>query len=109
MSNELNIVETAYGTLDPGQAVEIYDWSGGYDENRVKARFFTIAPDPWIPLGGGVKVEGLSEHVDLEVTRTWATVWVAADGSPTFQRNARIENTGPYTCAYHLLRAETDN
>lgn len=109
MSNEVNIVETAYGTLDPGFWVEIYDWSGNYDATRVKARFFTVEPDPWIPLGDGILIEFQPDKLDLEITRTWATVWVGADGSQTFQRNARIENIGTSTAAYHLLRAETDN
>lgn len=108
MSNEVNIVETAYGTLDPGLWVEIYDWSGSYDATRVKARFFTVAPDPLIPIGGGL-VEFLPDKLDLEITRSWETVWVGADGSHTFQRNARIENIGISIAAYHLLRAETDN
>src|SRR2546425_2933066 len=81
MSNEVNIVETAYGTLDPGLWVEVYDWSGNYNATRVKARFFTVAPDPWIPIGGGVLVEFQPNKLDLEITRTWATVWVGSDGS----------------------------
>ena len=29
MSNEVNIVETFYGTTDPGVSLKFYDWSGG--------------------------------------------------------------------------------
>ena len=109
MSNEVNIVEIAYGTLEPGWWVEIYDWSGNYDATRVKARFFTVAPDPLIPIAPGIMWESTPTKLDLEITKTWATVWVDAKGDQTFQRNARIENIGTDTAAYHLLRAETDN
>jgi hypothetical protein len=108
MSHEVNIVETAYGTLDPGVWVEIYDYSGSYDKIKVKARFFTVAPDPWLPFAGGL-LEWAPNQLDLEITRVWETVWVAADGTPTFQRNAHIANVGSNTSAYRLLRAETDN
>jgi hypothetical protein len=52
MSNEVSIAETVYGIIDPGVALEFYDWSGSYDANRVKARFFSVAPDPLLPFGG---------------------------------------------------------
>jgi hypothetical protein len=108
MSHEVNIAETAYGTLDPGIWVEIYDWSGSYSKVKGKARFFTVAPDPWLPFDGGT-LEFQPDKIDMEITRVWNTVWVADDGSQTFQRNVRIENVGSSTSAYHLLRAETDN
>ena len=108
MSNELNIVETFYGTIDPGVVLEFYDWSGDYDETRKKARFFTIEPDPEISFDGGT-LEFFPNKLDLELTRTWATVWGDDNGNATFQRNATITNIGESTAAYHLLRAETDN
>jgi hypothetical protein len=108
MSNELNITETFYGTIDPGVALEFFDWSGNYDDVRKKARFFTVAPDPWLPLGG-FDFEVAPIQLNLELTATWCTVWVDADGNATFQRNARIANIGDATAAFHLLRAETDN
>ena len=109
MSNEVSIVETFYGTIDPGVPLEFYDWSGNYDDTRKKARFFTVAPDPWIPFGDGGLIEILPNEIDLELTNSWATVWVDDNGNATFQRNARVVNIGESTAAYHLLRAETDN
>lgn len=109
MSHEVNISETFYGTIDPGVTLEFYDWEGDYDNVRKKARFFTVAPDPLIPIGGGWELEIYPTALDLEITSVWNTVWVDADGNPTFQRNARVGNIGTATAAYHLLRAETDN
>jgi hypothetical protein len=119
VSNQVNIFEMAYGTLDPGvPPIEIYNWTtdeADYNRARVKARFFSVIPDPWIPIPGapGVSVEVLPSKLDLEITRTWVTVWASDDGSPTgahsFQRNVQITNVGDETTAYHLLRAETDN
>jgi hypothetical protein len=116
VSNEVNIVEIAYGTLDPGMPpIEIYDYTVGeadYNRARVKARFFSLIPDPWIPIPGG-SLEVLPSKLEMEITRVWVTVWAADDGSPygahSFQRNVRFANVGDYTAAYHLLRAETDN
>lgn len=108
MSNEVNIVETFYGTIDPGVPLEFYDWTGEYDQVRVKARFFTVAPDPELPFGPGT-IEFFPNKLDLEITRTWETVWVDGSGNKTFQRNTTIQNVGESTAAYHLLRAETDN
>lgn len=107
MSNEVNIVEIAYGTLDPGMSIDIYNWTvdeADYNRARVKARFFSVIPGTfWVR----------PYKVDLEITRTWVTVWAADDGSPTgahsFQRNVQITNVGDTLAAYHLLRAETDN
>jgi hypothetical protein len=108
MSNEVNIVETFYGTIDPGVLIEFYDWSGNYDDVRKKARFFTVEPDPALPFDGGT-IEVYPNKLDLELTRSWVTVWVDANDSKTFQRNASVTNIGEATAAYHLLRAETDN
>jgi hypothetical protein len=116
MSNEVNIVEIAYGTLDPGMPpIEIYNWTADeadYNRAKVKARFFSVIPDPWIPIAGG-SFEVLPSKLDLEITRTWITVWAWDDGSEfgahSFQRNIQIANVGEETAAYHLLRAETDN
>ena len=109
MSNEVNVVETFYGTIDPGVALEFYDWSGKYEDTRKRARFFTVEPDPEIPLGGGGVAEVLPTRLDLELTRTWVTVWVDENDKRTLQRNAAVTNIGGGTAAYHLLRAETDN
>lgn len=113
MSNEVNITEIAYGTIDPGvPPLEFYYWTSGeneYNQVRVKARFFTVEPDPWLPLGDIGVVEFEPSQMNLELTRTWATVWVGADGSHSFQRNAAIQNIGDFTSAYHILLAETDN
>lgn len=113
MSNEVNIVETAYGVIDPGYSLEIYDWSGDFEETRKKARFFTVVPDTEIPIGDGIYEEYAPEFgdalVNLEIIRTWTTVWVHPDHTHTFQRNVAIKNIGPATTAFHLLRAETDN
>jgi len=111
VSNEVNIVEMAYGTLDPGLSVEIYNWTvdeEDYNRARVKARFFSVVPDPFLG-----QFELIPNKLDFEITRTWVTVWVWEDGSGndahSFQRNVRISNVGDSTGAYHLLRAETDN
>jgi hypothetical protein len=114
MSNKIDIVETFYGTIDPGVGLEFYDWTGEYDKIRVKARFFTVAPDPEIPpegatTEGGPTIEFYPTKLDLEITSAWNTVWVDENANATFQRNAAIRNIGEATAAYHLLRAETDN
>jgi hypothetical protein len=108
MSHQVNVTETFYGTIDPGVTLEFYDWSGSYNDVRKRARFFTVAPDPMIPLGGGITGEFSPIELNLELTGSWSTVWVDDQGIATFQRNARIANIGFATAAYHLLRAETD-
>ena len=108
MSNEVNIVETFYGTMDPGVVLEFYDPSGKYEDVRHKACFFSVEPDPVLP-GNGFSYEWVPNKLDLEVTRTWTTVWVDANDNRVFQRNATVANIGQSTAAYHLLRAETDN
>jgi hypothetical protein len=105
MSNEVNIVETFRGTIDPGWSWQFYDWSGDYNVTRIKARFFTVEPDPDQPLGTGDR----PQHLDLEITRVWETVWVGTDGRYAFQRNVEMANIGTMTAGYHILRAETDN
>jgi hypothetical protein len=113
VSNEVNISELVYGTLDPGLWVEWYLGRPYYDQARRKVAFFTIVPDPAIPFGDGVTIEIAPGHVDMEITRTWNTVWssLKPDNSidHAFQRNVRIANPADQTSAYHLLVAETDN
>ena len=105
MSNEVNIKETFWGTIDPGWSLPFYDWSGDYYVTRVKARFFTVEPDPDPPLGTGRR----PQHLDLEITRVWETVWEGTDGKYAFQRNVEMANIGTMRAGYHILRAETDN
>ena len=105
MSNEVNIVETFRGTVDPGWSWQFYDWSGNYYATRVKARFFTVEPDPDPPFGTGVR----PQKIDLEITRVWETVREETDGSYSFQRNAEMANIGTMRAGYRILRAETDN
>ncbi|MBV8614100.1 MAG: hypothetical protein JOY66_10065 [Acetobacteraceae bacterium] len=108
MSNEVNITETFFGTMDPGEVLQLFDWSGNYDQIRAKARFFSVSPDPLIPFDGGT-IEFEPNQLNLEITRVWNTVWVDVNGNATFQRNVEITNIGGSTAAFHLLRAETDN
>lgn len=108
MSHGLDITEVLVGTIQPGEVITFFYWDGDYDKIRKKARFFTVAPDPWVPFGGGV-IEAPDSVIDLELTRSWATVWVDDNGNATFQRNAVITNIGGTTATYHLLLAETDN
>jgi hypothetical protein len=112
MSNEVNISQLAYGTLDPGFWVEWYVPRPNYDAARKKVAFFTIVPDPVIG-GTDIAPVGSSINMDLEITRTWNTVWETGfpDGSieHVFQRNVRINNTAGEPTAYELLVAETDN
>jgi hypothetical protein len=111
MSNEVNISQLAYGTLDPGWWVEWYVPRPNYDAAKQKVAFFTIVPDPVI---GGIEIIGVGETVnrDLEITRSWNTVWSTGTSKGidhVFQRNVRITNPGSLTAAYELLVAETDN
>ena len=114
MSNELNVQETFYGTLDPGVEIELYRWDTDYDTHRKRASCFSVAPDPAIPLGGGYTAEFAPGKVDLQITRVWNTVWTAPavpgqNLQHTFQWNVALKNIGDQTAAYHLLQAETDN
>lgn len=95
-------------TIDPGVTIEFHDWNGNYDDVRKKARFFTVEPDPEIPFDGGT-IEFLPNKLDLELTRSWVTVWVDSNDNRTLQRNVSVTNIGEATAAYRLLRAETDN
>jgi hypothetical protein len=110
MSNEVNVSEIAYGTLDSGVELEIYHWgsSGSYDAQRKRGRFFSISPDPAIPFDGGT-IEFVPNKVDLQITRVWNTVWTGDDESHVFQSNIAVGNIGGSTSAYHLIQAETDN
>ncbi len=112
MSNEVNISQLAYGTLDPGFWVEWYIPRPDYEAARKKVASFTVVPDPVV---GGVDIAPVGEwiNMDLEITRIWNTVWET--GTPqgniehVFQRNVRITNPGAQQTAYELLVAETDN
>jgi hypothetical protein len=108
MFNEVNITEIFYGAIDPGQVLQFFYWNTNYDQIRVKARFFSVSPDPLLPFDGGT-IEFEPDQLDLEITRDWVTVWVDINGNKTFQRNAEVTNIGGSTAAYHLLMAETDN
>jgi hypothetical protein len=109
MSNELNLREVANGTIDPGVTLFNYFILGDYASEHKKHRFFTIGPDPSLPFDGGTVTFGPSV-VNLEITRTWSTVWVSPDASTlTFQNNIEWTNIGDTPSAYHILLAETDN
>jgi hypothetical protein len=106
MSNEINLVQVATGTLDPGWWCELYDHSGaGYEETRVKGRFWTIVPEPDWPIGTGF----VPQKIDLQITKVWDTVWVGVDRTKTYQRNVGFTNIGTMTAGWRALRAETDN
>jgi hypothetical protein len=109
MSSEVNVNEVFYGTIDPGFVVEFYDWEGSYNSSKKRAWSYNVAPDPWIPIPVLGKYEVYPNQYDLQITALWTTVWVDEAGNPTFQRNARMENIGGSTCAYHMLRSESDN
>jgi hypothetical protein len=111
MSNEVNITQVAYGTMDPGVSIEWYLPRPDYDEARRKVAAFTVVPDPVI---GGIEIAVLGEttHIDLDITRVWNTVWSTGTErgiDHVFQRNARVSNTAGVSAAYELLLAETDN
>ena len=111
MSNEVNISQLAYGTLDPGLWVEWYLHRPNYDAAKHKAAFFTVVPDPAV---GGIELIFVGETIvrDLEITRTWNTVrsiGLANGIEHQFQRNVRIFNPAGESTAYELLVAETDN
>jgi hypothetical protein len=109
MSNEVNIAELASGTLAAGTSVEWYLPRPNYDASKAKVAFFTIVPNPATPAGE------LTGNVDMEITRTWNTVWSNVHSGGTdhaFQRNVRLTNPaapGGHASSYHLLVAETDN
>jgi hypothetical protein len=82
-----------------------------YDAAKNKVAFFTIVPDPFI---GGIEIIGVGQTVnrDLEITRTWNTVWSTGTTQGidhVFQRNVRITNPGGESTVFELLVAETDN
>ena len=112
MSNELNVEELVHGTIDPGVELTFYFWGepGTFETQRKRARFFTIAPDPLLErleLGGA--------HSDLQINRTWNTVWSGTEFAQNgqfehvFQSNVVIENVGPNATGFRLIQAETDN
>ena len=79
MSQELNLDELGYGSLDPGWTVEIYRWTTSeqsYSEHRRRARFFTAIPDSVIPLGDFGTIEFFPNVVQVEITRQWNMVRV---------------------------------
>jgi hypothetical protein len=108
MSNGLDITEVSVGIIQPGEILTIFYWAGEYNKVRKKARFFTVVPDPFVDIGTGVVFVEPSQ-TDMELTRSWATVWLDENGNPTFQRNATFTNSSDQTATYHLLLAETDN
>ncbi|AQV95060.1 hypothetical protein BJN34_14355 [Cupriavidus necator] len=113
MSNEVNISQIASGTLDPGHGWEFYVPRPDYQAQIGKVAFFTAVPDASFD----IVLEGYPEHRDIEITRTWNTVWssLTAQGvaqgyiDHVFQRNVTVENLGPITTAFYVLVAETDN
>jgi len=112
MSNEVNISEIGFGTLDPGVGLEIYNWTSSeaeYNERRRKVRFFTIAPDPLIPIGDVGTIEFVPGVSEMEITRIWSTVWTGVNDDHAYQWNVAVRNVGQQTTAWHLLQAETDN
>jgi hypothetical protein len=111
MSNEVNVTEILFGVLDPQVEVELYVWgdNNSYDKQRRRARFFSISPDPLIPLPGIGTIEMVPGQVDFQITRVWNTVWTAEDDSHIFQSNIAFANVGNSTSAFHLIQAETDN
>jgi hypothetical protein len=106
MSNEVNITEVAKGLLDPGLLLEFYYWK---NVSPSRARFFTVVPDAWIPLGNAGEVLFEPNKIDLEIVRAWSTLWVSTDGKLTYQWNVAIKNVGDSTAVFRLLMAETDN
>jgi hypothetical protein len=117
MSNEVNVREIAYGTLDPQVEIEIYFWGdyNSYNTQRKRARFFSVSPDPEIPFPGGGTYEWEPSVHNLQITRVWNTVWASFDQNEgkrkhVFQSNVAIKNIGDeFISAYHLIQAETDN
>jgi hypothetical protein len=112
MSQELNLAEIGYGSLDPGWSVEIYTWTTSeqsYDTHRRRARFFTAVPDSQIPLGDIGTIEFYPNVVEVEITRTWNMVRVDENGGHVLQWNVAMLNPGGSTTGYHLLEAESDN
>jgi hypothetical protein len=111
MSNEVNVTEIFYGVLDPGLEIELYFWgdNNSYNKRRHKARFFSISPDPEIPLKSGGTLELTPDVLNFEITRVWNTVWVSPEDDRVFQSNLSIKNLGTSTAAYHIIQAETDN
>jgi len=115
MSHEVNLSQIGYGTADPGVSWDIESWTtseNGYNTERKRSSFFTVIPDPMIPLGnfGTIEWEGISQ---MEITRVWNLVRTTIDANGhdhhVFQCNATVLNSGDQTTAFELLQAETNN
>lgn len=112
MSNELNVSTAAFGTIDPGVIITFYlpGTRQSYDTDRKRARFFSISADPEL-----FRLELGGQHVDLEILRTWNTVWDGTEFNQNggfdhvFQSNVEFQNIGSYSTGFELLKAETDN
>jgi hypothetical protein len=120
MSNEVNIKQIGYGTLDPGFAIEMYSWTtseSAYKKQRKQARFFTVVPDPLLPSvpPGGGYIENDEGIVQMEITRVWNMVRTTVTGGANWtvdhvlQWNVALLNSGQQTASWELLQAETDN
>jgi hypothetical protein len=59
--------------------------TGDCDDIREKPRFFTVAPDPWLSVGGGLGIKFYPTTLNLQLTASWTTVWVDDGGNATFQ------------------------
>jgi len=114
MAHGVNITQIGSGTSDPNVAWDVEYWTtseSDYNKWRKRARFFTVVPDPLIPVPGGtLEYDGITQ---MEITRVWNMVRTTIDADfkehHVFQVNAEILNSGSGTTAWELLEAETDN